>query len=167
MGPPAEPGDFALSARSAPGCRPPPCRTLGPHPELGAPSRGGGSGAGRGLPDALGPGAANLLSSLREQLRPAGALPLPGFLLLRGRPSVLLRPSPPLPAPLGPLPRPLPAQSTAGALGASPPAADRAHPPGATRINLGPRGLPSDLLSPGFQRPLHPLIFSQIPDKKA
>ena len=37
----------------------------------------------------------------------------------------------------------------------------------AVHINLGPRGLPSDLLSPGFQRPLHPLIFSQIPDTKA
>lgn len=75
MGPPAESGDFALSARPAPGCRPPPSRTLGPHPELGAPSRGGGSGAGRGLPDALWPGAANLPSSLREQLRPAGGPP--------------------------------------------------------------------------------------------
>lgn len=130
---PAESSDFALSAHPRPrlreatgqsGCRPT-CRTLGPHPELGAPSRGEGLGHSRGR-------------SSKRALKPPGTatpsqglFPLPGFLLLRASVS----PSAPKPT-LAWTPRPPPTTSpgperSRGPRGPSPvspcPAADRAH----------------------------------------
>lgn len=174
------PAILACLPTPTPGCRKPPGKTgVGPPAGHSGPTQSWEPLHGaRGL-DALGAGAANALSSLQEQLRPPrGSSP---FLASSccGRPSVLLRPSPPLPGPLGPLPRPLLAQSAAGALGARPlrPRAPpqtvlirSAHQPGSSRSSIRssqPGFLFFFFFSPGFQRPLHPLIFSQIPDKKA
>lgn len=179
---PAESGDFALSAHSRPGLQEATGKAA--HlPDTRVPPRAGSPFTGRG---AQGPGPGPLGTfwgrSSKLALKPPeiatpsqGPFPSLPASSCCGRLSVLLRPSPSLPGPLEPLPRPLPAQSAAGAC----PLCPRTAPSAAAqtvlirtrsalnRINLGPRGLPSDLSSPGFQRPLHPLIFSQSPDKKA
>lgn len=153
------------------GCRKPPGKAgVGPPAGHSGPTQSWEPLHGaRGL-DTLGAGAANALSSLQEQLRPPrGSSP---FLASSccGRPSVLLRPSPPLPGPLGPLPRPLLAQSAAGALGARPlcPRAPpqtvlicSAHQPGSSRssIRSSQPGFLFFFFPPGFPKTSSPSDF--------
>lgn len=140
---PAESSDFALSAHPRPGlqeatgesgCRPA-CRTLGPHPELGAPSRGGGLGRSRGRSSKRVAGTATPSQGLS---------PLPGFLLLRAsvspsapKPTLAWTPRPPRPPPTT-SPGPEHSRGPRGPSPASPcPTADRAHPQCASTWVLG------------------------------
>ena len=163
--------------RFCPVCPPPP-RASGSHwgkrvsarlQDTRAPPRAGSPFTGWG---------AWTLSGQEQQTRSRNSYALPGALPTSRLPPAAgvrqsfcaqahpcLDPSAPL-APSHDLSRPRAQQGPSGPIPCIP-MPHRRPCSSAVCINLGPRGLPSDLLSPGFQRPLHPLIFSQIPDKKA
>lgn len=192
--PPATHSDFAGCPgrgaacgvrRFCPFCPPRPGLQAATQQDTRAPPRAGSPFPGRGLRGRPWPSGRSLARGSKLALKPPGAAtprrgpsPFPASSGCGGvRRSFCAQARPCLDpsAPSHDLSRPRAQRGPSGPSPASPrpspasprPAADRAHPPCAPRINLGPRGLPSDLLSPGFQRPLHPLIFSQIPDTKA